>query len=136
MKSFFKYLKKIILNLKPVINYSKKDKIYINNYIHTDISVDPDYFVFSYTYDNTAYFLKFKKVITEFPLFKRKEIIPINLDYQFFKGEIYGHPTFYTETSNKYKALFITKKEECYLSDDEFEAQFKPQIKQLSIRAF
>lgn len=130
-----KFLKQIIRNLKPTLDYSFYDKDLLSK---RNYSFDSDYIIISYecNHSNETYYKKYKKEIVEFRFYSKKILKEMSLEYQFFKGDIFGSPVFYETTSDLRRAQLIYTKEDCHSSVEELLKKYQSKILSHSFSKF
>lgn len=69
-------------------------------------------------------------------LFQRKILVPLKLEYKFFKGEIFGHPTYYKDTSSLIKATLVKTQDDAVLSESEIIKKYKAEFLSYQISLF
>lgn len=123
-----KFLRKIIRNLKPILDYSFYDKDLLSR---KNYSSDPSYIIVSYECDdgNETHYKRYKKEIVELNFFCRKKLTLMPLEYQFFKGsDGFGSSIFYKSTNNLRRAQLVYNKEDCYSSTEELLKKYQSKI--------
>lgn len=130
-----KFLKQIIQHLKPILDYSSFDK---NILSQRDYSFDSDYVIISYecNHSNKTYYKKYKKEIVEFNFYFKKILTEMPLEYQFFKGDIFGSPVFYETTSDLRRAQLVYTKDDCHSSVEELLKKYQSKILSHSFSKF